>query len=378
MAAVAPAQRTVTVRQLREDEEARWDSFVANAPNGHLLQSWGWGELKRRSGWQPVRLVVEDDGRVLAGAQVLIRSRFGISLAYMPRGPVAPADQPELYARLLDAVHKVARSRHAIFMKVEPNEPAGAHVERVLTDHGFRQSPGSMQFLATIMIDLSGGPEAVLAAMKSKTRQNIRLSEKRGVTVRPASGEEDMHRFQELMEETGRRAGFPVRSLDYHRDLLEEFRKRDQAELLLAEAEGQVIAGLMVFAFGRGGIELYGSSDTEQRRDKPNYLLRWKALEWCMARGCAYYDFGGILEQAAESPDGSPPQGEDGSGLWGVYEFKRRFGGSPFRFAGAYDYPYIRPLYLLLTRRLRGAMSNRSAPTTEPPQPTHRSESVPG
>lgn len=352
------ATKSVTVRQLDAGEEGLWEAFVRQHPRGHLFQSWGWGELKRRTGWQAVRLAVLEDGDIRAAAQLLLRSRFGLSIAYVPRGPVASHENPGAYDALLDAMHKIARSRHSVYLKLEPNELRGRGLEPFLESRGFEASPQTMQYAATVMLDLSEGVEALYARMKSKTRQNMRLAEKRGVRVRPAGSAADLERFQEMMEATGAREGFPIRPLAYHRDLLEEFRERGQGELLLADLDGTVIAGLMVFAYGRGGVELYGASDGAFAKLKPNYLLRRAALDWCLERGCASYDFGGISTEAAESMEAGEEAVEDASGLWGVYEFKRRFGGAPARFAGAFDYPYIRPLYLLGLRRIRGAMAN--------------------
>ncbi|MDQ3855253.1 MAG: aminoacyltransferase, partial [Chloroflexota bacterium] len=86
----------------RIQSKHEWDAFVAHTENAHPFQSWGWGELKRRTGWKPVRVaVIKDDGRIAAGAQVLIRRRNGLSLAYIPRGPVVPPDRVDLYRLLL-------------------------------------------------------------------------------------------------------------------------------------------------------------------------------------------------------------------------------------------------------------------------------------
>ena len=53
-----------------------WNQFVSEHSRGHLLQSWGWGELKAHSGWRPLRLALWDRQklRYVAVAQVLRRS----------------------------------------------------------------------------------------------------------------------------------------------------------------------------------------------------------------------------------------------------------------------------------------------------------------
>jgi lipid II:glycine glycyltransferase (peptidoglycan interpeptide bridge formation enzyme) len=147
---------------------------------------------------------------------------------------------------------------------------------------------------------------------------------------------------------TGERDGFPVRPEAYYRDVLETFRRRGQAELLLAEFEGMIVAGLMVFAYGPEGIYMYGASSNQHRREMPTYLLQWRAIQWCMAKGCTRYDLWGIPEEAGTGADAREELEDKNvrTGLWGVYRFKQGFGGTATRYTGAYDYPYIRPLYL--------------------------------
>lgn len=355
-----------TIRQLRTTESEAWDGFVARAPDGHLLQSWGWGEFKRGYGWHPVRLGLFHEDRILAGAQVLLRSLAGFSVAYVPRGPVVPGGHPDTLRAVVGAVHRLAQSRNSIFLKLEPNERECARYWSYRAE-GFVPSQLSVQARATLVVDLRGGEEAVLARMRSKTRYNIRLAERRGVLVRAAASDHDLSCFHELVLRTSERDGFQGRSPGYYRDVLNQFRPRGQAELLLAEFNGRTIAGLMVFAYGPEGIYMYGASGNEHRREMPNHLLQWRAMQWCMQKGCTRYDLWGIPESALQADGGwqgryrdlplrersstvvTEPPGEaaDRPGLWGVYRFKRGFGGEPVRFVGAFDYPYIRPLYLL-------------------------------
>jgi lipid II:glycine glycyltransferase (peptidoglycan interpeptide bridge formation enzyme) len=344
----AQAERALVARPFGPEESQAWDAFVAGAPNGHFLQSWAWGEVKARHRWRPVRLALEDDDRVVAAAQVLFRSQRGVSVAYVPRGPVVPPDRADLYAPLLEAIHAEARRHRSFFLKVEPNDPLESGLGRYLRKAGFVKSRVTYQPRASLLLSLEGGGDEVFARLRKKTRYNIRLAEKRGVSVRAARDiETDLREFHGLLAGTGERAGFGVRPLGYYRDVYEEFRARGQAELLLAEKDGQVVAAGLRVAYGGVGTAMYGASSDEHRRDNPNYLLLWKSIEWAIGRGCSEFDLWGIPERAVAEPDAEPPGG--GDQLWGVYEFKRSFGGRPVRYVTGYDRPYIRPLYLLWT-----------------------------
>jgi lipid II:glycine glycyltransferase (peptidoglycan interpeptide bridge formation enzyme) len=183
--------------------------------------------------------------------------------------------------------------------------------------------------------------------MKQKTRYNIRLAVKRGVIVRPCA---DLGLFSQLMVETGQRDRFGVHSPDYYRQAYELFNPRGECELLLAEIEGNPLAALMVFAHGPRAWYFYGASSNVQRDHMPTYLLQWEAMRWARQRGCREYDLWGV-------PDAGEEELEAGftsrsNGLWGVYRFKRGFGGTLRRSAGPWDRVYNPLLYRLYRRWL--------------------------
>src|SRR6478609_2704005 len=155
---------------LARAEQARdWDRFVSAAPSGHLLQSWEWGEFKARQGWNPARLAVwNPDGAIVAAAGVLFRrpvSHVPISVAYTPRGPVAPLDEAAPARVALEAgLRALCRRRGAVFLKIEPNAPAGIASARALAASGFRPAR-RIQPRRTIMLDLRpDAPEDSLLA----------------------------------------------------------------------------------------------------------------------------------------------------------------------------------------------------------------------
>jgi lipid II:glycine glycyltransferase (peptidoglycan interpeptide bridge formation enzyme) len=177
--------------------------------------------------------------------------------------------------------------------------------------------------------------------MKSKTRYNIRLAERKGVTVRPG-GVADAAAFYALMEETGERDSFGVHSLAYFRRALELFLPVNQAALLLAEVDGELVAGLMVFALGQTAWYLYGASSNRHREKMPAYAVQWAAIRWAKARGCTCYDLWGIPDVEETELEADFASREDG--LWGVYRFKRGFGGRVMRYAGLWEQS-LNPLY---------------------------------
>lgn len=318
-----------------------WDRFLSHFPDAHLLQTSPWGELKAAFGWDVVRLV---EGK--SGAQLLFKPLpLGLSLAYIPKGPLGHFPFTELGPQI-DAA---CRQKKAIFLKVEPDrweDPDGEHAAGASVWPGFRVSRQNIQPARTLLVDLRGDEEQVLARMKQKTRYNIRLAQKKGVVVHPSA---DLDTFYRLMKVTGQRDAFGVHTLEYYRRAYELFYPRGECELLLAECEGQPLGALMVFAHGQRAWYFYGASANERREYMPTYLLQWEAIRWARAQGCQEYDLWGVpdvdektLEANLISEEGSVQR--RGS-LWGVYRFKRGFGGQLHRAQGPWDRVYQPLLY---------------------------------
>lgn len=333
-----------------------WDDLAARLPHSHFMQSSCWGRLRERLGWAVERWAILECDVPCAGAQVLFRSTPLGTVAYIPRGPMLNWSEKDQAEALFAALHRQARSRSAIFLKAEP---AAEHAP--LASFGFRPSLQAYQPKATIVIDIAPDLDAIAARQKSKTRYNIRLAGRRGVSVRQAKPEE-LSAFYRLLQETAKRDGFVIRHQSYYRDLLESF--GDAARLLLAEYDGQVLAGIIVCAFGAEATYLYGASGSAHRNLMPNHLLQWEAIRWAKERGCTRYDMWGIPEAAvgdAEARSSPAPGVDPGRNLWGVHQFKSGFGGTPLLHAGAYDFVYSPWRYLLWERlvplylRLRGA-----------------------
>ena len=333
-----------------------WDELIRQLPSGHLLQSWAWGDLKAHFGWHPLRVVVVDDDRALAAAQILFkRLPTGLlTTAYIPKGPIvsrlAPDDSSAL--ALLTAIHDSCRRKRAISLKLEPDWEDSTETREWLQQHGFLPSQQTVQPPRTIVVDLEPDEEAILAQMRSKTRYNIRLAQRRGVSVRQGT-EEDLATFYQLLQITGQRAGFAVHTRTYYTRVWELFAPLQSVASFLAQWDGRTVAAIMVFIWGKRAWYMYGASSNEGRRHMPNHLLQWEAMRWAKARGCETYDLWGIpdVDKGALRPDMAKEEKEGllSTGLGGLYRFKRGFGGREVRCVGAYDHIYNQPLYRLLT-----------------------------
>jgi peptidoglycan pentaglycine glycine transferase (the first glycine) len=351
-----------------------WDDLIAGLPEAHLLQSAEWGAFKSLYGWRVLPRLWLDDGRVVEGAgelppgavvqaaALVLKRRITprwlpvkLPILYVPKGPLLDWPDAALRSRVLAGLQDLARRQGAIFIKIDPDLRLGSGVPGTPEDRpnslgetavqellaaGWRYSAEQVQFRNTVLIDLKRSEEALLAAMKQKTRYNLRLAERKGVVVR-SGGLPDLEMLYQMYAETSLRDGFVIRERGYYLTLWNSFISAGLAEPLVAEWEGQPVAGMLLFHFAGRATFLHGMSRSEQRDKMPGYLLQWEAMRRAQVLGCHSYDLWGAPETFAE-----------GDPLWGVYRFKEGFNGQVVRTLGAYDFPANPSAYRLYSNML--------------------------
>jgi peptidoglycan pentaglycine glycine transferase (the first glycine) len=347
-AATVNAQQTdIETREVVDAEE--WGRALEPL-GGSVLQSWNWGEFKSRHGWDVVRLLATRGGEPCLAAQILIRKMGPFALLYVPRGPASGAFDHGVHILFTLAIDSLARSKRAAISFVEPEQRIfpGASLNGA-GDLLWTSVDGELQPLRTIKVAVDRSDDEILAEMKSKTRYNVRLASRRGVTVRIGEPGEVVD-FYEMLCETGERDEFGIHSVEYYADLLDVF--GDDCVLLLAEREGELAAGAIVLRHGHEAIYLFGASSRTHQRDMPSHLVQFEAMRWARDRGCTRYDLWGI--PAKDDPPADATSGEINirSGLWGVYRFKQGFGGEIVTYPGVFERQYY-PRLVGLWRRYR-------------------------
>ena len=340
-----------------EDSPATWQAAMARLPQAHPLQSWAWGQFKSRWGWEALPLTMSIGGNsweTIAAAMVLKRRipRLPYCVLYVPKGPALDFHDHSLRLQVLARLEQLARRERAIFIKIDPEvvrswgleqervSPLGAAVMRDLRERGWRPSDEQIQFRNTVELPLEATEEQLLAAMKQKTRYNIRLAERKGVVVRSGSPA-DFPTIVEMYQETAARDGFTVRPAAYYLDGWAALYQAGMAQPLVAEVEGRPVAAVVLVRFGDRVIYMYGASRNEARERMPNHLLQWEAICWARTQGAKVYDFWG-----------APDEFEETDRMWGVWRFKAGFSGEVVRFIGAWDYTPRPLLYRLYTQAI--------------------------
>jgi lipid II:glycine glycyltransferase (peptidoglycan interpeptide bridge formation enzyme) len=330
-----------------------WDAFVDSVPGGHHVQTSRWAEVKQVVGWQGMRIVAERDGVIAGGCQLLVR-RLPVlgAVGYAAKAPLMRDDDPKLVAAVLDGLDRLARDRRILYVKLQP--PSDRAEAALVAGRGdLVASDLAPAPTCTVRIDTGRPLEDVFRSFHRGTRSNIRKSERRGVRIR-AAGERDLPTFAGLVAATARRQGFPPYPPAYYEAMWRAFAPDGHARLLLAELDGEPLAGVIVIGCADSAIYKMGAWGGHRSGVHPNELVHWAAVRWARERGYRYYDFEGIDERVARAlVSGDEPPA---AARHGVTRFKLSFGGEVVLFPGAYDWasrPWLRRTLPHVAPRLR-------------------------
>ena len=368
-----------------------WNSLLLDLDRPHLLQTWEWANIKKDVGWEPMPYLWRaSSGSPQATAAAMIfkrRLRMGglsarLSILYCPKGPIMDWRNSGLRNRVLNDLQSLTRKNGGIFLKIDPEvilgtgvpeseddklDVNGQDVVKEFNNLGWKMSSDQIQFKNTFSIDLNPSEDELLAAMKQKTRYNIRLAEKKGVTVRSGTTA-DLPLLYRMFAETSIRDGFVIRDETYYQNVWGSFisaaasseektsSAAPWAEPLIAEINGESVAAVILFFFARRAYYLYGMSREMHREKMPNYLLQWSAMRRARQVGCTSYDLWGAPDEFNETDP-----------LWNVSRFKEGLGGQIIRSIGAWDYapnPLWYNLYTRLIPRLLDMMRLRGRAQT--------------
>jgi peptidoglycan pentaglycine glycine transferase (the first glycine) len=380
------AQPTHTLHSRQVSDPKLWNAFVASLPTSHICQTYEWPDhVSTAARERSLRLGTFDGDRLVAAVALVWSQTGGVPgvhapFYYAPRGPLCADAAPALVA-LTELVsyarHEAARAG-AFMVRFEPNiaedgEESGAWAAR-LRAAGLRATPRSFYPRSAWVTDIAPGEDALLAGMSHSWRYGIRLGTRLGVTVRECEGHsaEDFAAFYALLTQTGGRDRFYVYPPRVYRDMLDQYapahaaaRGTAEMALFLAERDGVPVAAATVALLGGRAWYMHGAlaGDAEQRKSEANRVLLWHCIRWAKRRGATTFDWRSI-------PDAPQP----GRELYGVYAFKRGFGGRGHRVMPSHDlvlrpaiyWPYLagvtlrHHLHELRRRRFEGSRSRRA------------------
>jgi len=282
----------------------------------HPLQSKEWGEFRRLAGVK----IVERDGLVISIHKIPYTP---YNVGYCPK-----ASMPDV--KMVTTLKQVAKENNCIFIKCEPK----IEEKKDLRELGF--VPGRAMFTKyNFVLDVTPSEAELLAGFKQKTRYNIKVAEKKGVTVSLEDTNEAFEKYLELTQETTKRQGFYAHSRDYHTKMWQVLHKADIAHLLVAKYQGQIITTWVVFKYGDTLYYPYGASTREHREVMANNLVMWEAIRLAKKWGLKYLDMWGALGPEADPKDP----------WYGFHTFKAGYNPKHVEYIGTWDYVYMPDVY---------------------------------
>jgi lipid II:glycine glycyltransferase (peptidoglycan interpeptide bridge formation enzyme) len=292
-----------------------------------------WQKNQRRNLWQhPIWMDFQEAiGRKVwslqnKGASALVIQHDmpkGLNWLEIPRGPLFK-DTRSLN-KLLDEIKELGRKEKSVFVRLSPFKK--------LKIKNLKIAKHDNQPQTSLIIDLDQTDEEILGQMKPKGRYNIKVAQRHGVIVKPSN---DVSIFYQMLESTGFRDHFGIHPKSYYQKMLSSMPKN--AQLLLADYNGEVIAGGIFVYLDEWGIYYYGASVWSYRNVMAPYLLQWEAIKEAKKRGCKHYDFLGIAPENAKYHPWS-----------GVTEFKKKFGGQVKNYPQAKEM-ILRPIWYCIYR----------------------------
>ncbi|MBP1578368.1 MAG: peptidoglycan bridge formation glycyltransferase FemA/FemB family protein [Oscillospiraceae bacterium] len=323
---------------LKESQYNELDEFVKNHPLGGFTQCSDWRKVKNNWGFEAVA-VRDEAGRIKVSVSVLVQKipLIGSSFLYAPRGPVCDPHDEETLLALKAGVDELAKKHKAHAFKMDPDIlSTDEQFAEIAKKMGFTRFYGpdgfeGIQARFNYRLYINGRTEEeLLAGCNQQTRRNLRKAQKFGVTVEVV-GPERLDDFVRIMRITGERDGFNTRPKEYFERFLASL--GEHARLYMAFYEGKAIAGAITTNYAGKTCYVYGASDNESREVMPNYIMQWEMIRWALETGCSVYDFQGISGNIED----------ENSHMYGLYRFKRGFGGQIDELLGEFDYTY-RPI----------------------------------
>jgi len=319
------------------------------------MQSWEWGEFKKKMGWQVRRIGLVRVDQLIAGAQVLFRPIpiLPLTIGYIPKGPIIDLADRQAVQSLFEALHTISHHHRSVFVKIEPNildDDDQTHT--CLKENGWRPSAQTNHPRCTIILDLTQGEKALFSGLRKKTRRLIRCAQREGVQI--VQGDEvDLDEFYHVVSATAEIKEIKIHDRSFYRQGWQAFQDTSAVNLFLAKYQDETVAAKMVFIFRDTSLHFWGGTSKLGREVYASYLIQWEAIRWAVACGLKRSDLWGIPDEiAALLRAGETIPQDRCDGLWGVYIFKRGFGGHIESYVGAYDYVYHPALYWMLMKIL--------------------------
>ena len=321
------------IRRILPEEKDSYEKLAR-----HPLQSWAWGDFKAANGARVERVGVFQNGRLEKVWQVFFHPlplpSLDREIGYFPRSQ-------ELSREEIAMLQSLGKDHQALAVLIEPEivqrrwpnqrghllAPQEEKPGFVAADLGLLPAHRPLFPKYTFWLDLTQSEDQLLANMHSKTRYNIRLAERKGVTVREDNSPSALEIFLDLLFETTQRQRFYLHNRRYFRRMWQILAPSGMAHLFLAEYQKQPLAAWIIFGYKERLFYPYGASSTQHREVMASNLLCWRVIQYGRQHHYRQFDLWGSPgpEVAVNDP------------WYGFHRFKLGYGPELVEFVGSWD-----------------------------------------
>lgn len=327
-------------REAIAEERNKWENFLCFQDIANFRQSFAWGEIKKLSGWYPIRLLVEDHGQIKAIISILKRNLPGTgkSVLYACRGPVVDFNNYEALKTLVNGIRKMAKTHKSILLRVDPEPLKNNWLQKQLTMMGFHKIPYSYttwnRTLYAQRMNLEKTEQQLFSQIRRTTRQNINSAYRQGITIDCEPMPEDFKIFYALMNQLETRKSSILHNFEYYRKVWAEIVPTGLGTLIKAKLNEKIIGIILISIIGKNCWAVYMANNYNYRRLMPNKMLMWEAIKFAKRKGCILFDMG-----ATQGTDYNPGASLD--------NYKKAYKPEIVHFPGYYDLPISPVLYRL-------------------------------
>ena len=318
------------VREVLDREKATYNKLVS-----HVIQSWEWGEFRKKAGLDVVRLGHFEGSRLTSCYQLTFHPvpYLKQTIGYFPKGPLP--DEP-----MVKALSDLGQRKNATYIKIEPNVIIDRKTtnDKRLTQLGLVESKKSLFTKYNFLIDLTKSEDQLLAVMHPKTRYNIGVAQKKGVEVYESTEDADFEIYLKLYFETTKRQKYFGHTPTYHKLLWQTLKPAKLARLLVGKYQGIPLVAWMLFSFGDTLYYPYGGSSTEHKEVMASNLVAWEAIRLGKKMGLKVLDMWGALA----------PDAKENDPWYGFHRFKLGYGPIHVEYVGTYDLVLKPQIYNIL------------------------------
>lgn len=391
--------------KFQEITEKEYKEFWENHPLKTFLSAVEISKLREKSNWITYYVGVKKNKKIIAATMLLAHKRhLGKYEFYSPRGYLIDFKDKELVTFFTNELRKYIKDKKGYVLRIDPyvilkeRDIDGLVVEKGennedVVEHllslGFKKVPTKEKEQVGWMFSLGlegKTEEQIMKEMKPNTRNQIRKTEKFGITVNEISYDE-LDRFQSIMEETSKRKGFANRKLSYYQEMYKLFHDKNEVKYFITEmnlrnyinglkeerkekedkmnslsdakyndgakknlineiaaidkrikeseetiekngSDTITLSGSMFILIQPEVIYLSSGNYEEYMKYNSQYLIQWELIKYGIENGFKKHNFYGIPEDISTHPEG-----------YGMYEFKRGFNGYVEELIGEYALP---------------------------------------